>query len=113
MIERANIYWSDLGAPQGSRPAQHRPVLIVQSDGLNASRLSTALAAVITSHTDLALKPGTVFLPSRATGLPRDSVVNVTALVTLDKDELREWVGILPLSLMREVDQGLRLTLDL
>lgn len=113
MIERANIYWSDLGAPQGSRPAKHRPVLVVQSNGFNASRLSTALVAVITSNTSIATKPGNVFLPAGATGLPRDAVVNVTALITLDEDELRGWVGIVPLSLMREIDQGLRLALDL
>ena len=113
MIERAGIYWADLGPAQGSRPAKRRPVLVIQSDGLNASRLATVLAGVITSDTDLAVMPGNTFLPSAATGLPRDSVVDVTSLVTLDKSDLREWAGQVPMSLMREVDQGLRLALDL
>lgn len=103
----------DLGEPAGSRPAKRRPVLVVQSDPYNHSRLATILAAVVTSNTQLAMVPGNVFLPSVATGLPRDSVVNVTALVTLDKDELGSPVGRVPDGLMREVDQGLRRVLGL
>ena len=108
MIERGTIYWADLGAPVGSRPAKRRPVLVIQADGYSASRLSTVIAAVITSNTSLAAMPGNVFLPARVTGLPRDSVVNVTALVTLDKSDLDEQAGVLPESLSDEVDRGLR-----
>lgn len=113
MISRAEIYWADLGAPTGSRPAKRRPVLVVQSDPYNASRLATVLATVITSNTALASLPGNVFLPATATGLPRDSVVNVTAIVTLNKTDLTDRVGNLPPSLMHEVDRGLRRVLDL
>jgi len=113
VISRADIYWADLGTPTGSRPAQQGPALVVQSDPYNASRLATVLAAVITSNTALATMPGNVFLPSAATGLPRDSVVNVTALVTLSKADLTDRVGDVPPSLMREVDRGLRRVLDL
>lgn len=113
MISRAGIYWADLGTPTGSRPAKRRPVLVVQSDPYNASRLATVLAAVITSNTALATMPGNVFLPAVATGLPRESVVNVTALVTLNKADLTDRVGDVPPSLMREVDRGLRRVLDL
>ena len=113
MISRAEIYWADLGPPTGSRPARRRPVLVIQSDPYNASRLATVLAAVITSNTALAAMPGNVFLPATATGLPRDSVVNVTALVTLNKTDLTERVGEVPASLMHEVDRGLRRILDL
>ena len=113
MISRAEIYWADLGAPSGSRPAKRRPVLVVQSDPYNASRLATVLAAVITSNTALATMPGNVFLPATATGLPRESVVNVTALVTLNKADLTDRVGDVPPSLMGEVDRGLRRVLDL
>lgn len=107
-MNRADIYWADLGPPSGSRPAKRRPVLVVQSDPYNASRLATVLAAVITSNTTLATMPGNVFLPATATGLPRDSVVNVTALVTLNKTDLTDRVGDVPPSLMHEVDRGLR-----
>ena len=113
MISRADIYWADLGPPSGSRPAKRRPVLVVQSDPYNASRLATVLAAVITSNTALATMPGNVFLPGTVTGLPRDSVVNVTALVTLNKADLTDRVGDVPPSLMRDVDRGLRRVLDL
>jgi mRNA interferase MazF len=113
VISRADVYWADLGPPSGSRPAKRRPVLVIQSDPYNASRLATALAAVITSNTSLAGMPGNVFLPATATGLPRDSVVNVTAIVTLNKTDLTDRVGNIPPSLMYEVDRGLRRVLNL
>ena len=113
MIERGGIYWADLGAPIGSRPAKRRPVLVISADTYNASRVATVLAAVITSNTDLAGMPGNVFLPAQASGLPRDSVVNVTAVVTLNKNELSEHAGTAPLALLREIDRGLRRVLDL
>lgn len=113
MIQRGSLYWADLGAPRGSRPAKRRPVLIIQSDDFNASRLSTALAVVITSNTALAAMPGNVFLPSTATGLVKDSVVDVTAVVTLDKDDLVELACHLPDYLMDEVERGLRRVLSL
>ena len=81
---------------------------MIQSEPFNASRLSTTVAAVITSNTRLATMPGNVFVPAAAAGLPRDSVVNVTALVTLDKTDLGTQAGHLPASLMDDVDRGLR-----
>lgn len=113
VISRTELYWADLGAPSGSRPAKRRPVLVIQSDPYNASRLATVLTAVITSNTALAAMPGNVFLPAAATGMPRDSVVNVTALVTLNKTDLTDRIGEVPPSLMHEVDRGLRRILDL
>lgn len=113
MIERGAIYWADLGPPIGSRPVKRRPVLVVSADTYNNSRLATILAAVITSKTALATMPGNVFMPASATGLPKDSVVNVTALVTLDKSELTNRVGTAPPSLLDEVGRGLRHILDL
>lgn len=108
MISRGGLYWADLGPPTGSRPAKRRPVLVVQSDPYNASRLATVLAAAVTSNTALAAMPGNVFLPAAATGLPRDSVVNVTALVTLNKADLSDVIGDVPSNIMSEVDRGLR-----
>lgn len=113
MISRADLYWADLGVPTGRRPAKRRPVLVIQSDPYNASRLATVLAAVNTSATALAAMPGNVFLPAVVTGLPRDSVVNVRALVALNQTDLRDRVGRVSLSLMDEVDRGLRRVLDL
>jgi mRNA interferase MazF len=113
VIQRGDIYWVDLGDPAGSRPAKRRPVLVVQSNFYNASRLATVIAVVITSNTSLAALPGNVFLPAISTGLRRDSVANATAVLTLDKAELDEPVGQAPEALMHELDQGLRQVLGL
>lgn len=113
VISRAELYWADLGVPSGSRPAKRRPVLVIQSDPYNASRLATVLAAAITSNTALAAMPGNVFLPAVTTGLPRDSVVNVTALVTLNKADLSERIGAVSPNIVHEVDRGLRRVLGL
>ena len=113
MIERGGIYWADLGAPVGSCPAKRRPVVVISAQTFNQSQLATAVALVITSNTNLATMPGNVFLPAAVTGLPRDSVVNVTAVVTLDKTDLTEQAGLTPLVLLREIDRGLRKALDL
>jgi mRNA interferase MazF len=112
-MHRGEIWWADLGILQGSRPARRRPVLVVQSDPYNASRLATVLAAVITSNTALAAMPGNAFLPASVTGLPQDSVLNVTALVTLDKTDLSELVGPVPAPTMDDIDRGLRQVLGL
>ena len=113
VIRRGGIYWADLGEAAGSRPAKRRPVLVVQADPYNISRLATVVAAVITSNTALAAMPGNVFMPAAATGLPRDSVVNVTALVTLNKTDLAAEAGRAPDGLLHEVDRGLRRILGL
>jgi len=113
VTERGSICRADLGEAHGSKPARRRPVLVIQSDPFNASRLHTTVAAVITSNTALAAVPGNVFLPAAVSGLPKDSVINVTALVTLDKTDLEEPVGYAPASLMEEVDRGLRRILGL
>lgn len=113
MIRRGDIHWADLGDTVSSRPGKRRPVLVVQSVSYNASRLATVVAAVVTSNTGLAAMPGNVFLPAVATGLPRDSVVNVTALVTVGKNELDQPIASVPEHLMTEVDHGLRRVLGL
>jgi mRNA interferase MazF len=113
VTQRGDVCWADLGEPRGSKPAKRRPVLVIQADPYNASRLGATLVAVITSNTSLAAMPGNVFVPAVASGLPKDSVVNVTALATLDKPDLEPAVGQLPASLMHEVDRGLRRVLGL
>jgi len=87
--------------------------LVVSGDEYNRSRLATVLVVVISSNTNLAAMPGNVFLPAGITGLPKDSVVNVTAVVTVNKVDLTERAGTAPLALMREVDRGLGRVLGL
>ena len=113
MISRGEIYWADLGTRRGSAPAKLRPVVIVQSDPYNRSRLATVIAAVVTSNTALADHPGNVFVPAAASGLPKDSVVNVTGIVTLDRSVLGDRAGRLPKRLLAQVDAGLRAVLAL
>lgn len=113
MIERGAIYWAALGERAGSRPAKRRPVLVVSADTYNASRLATVIAVMISSNTSLATMPGNVFLPASASGLPKGSVVNVTAVVTLDKTDLDQYAGRAPSNLIDDVDRGLRASLNL
>jgi mRNA interferase MazF len=114
VIVRGSIVWADLGEPRGNSPAKRRPLVVVQADAFNRSRLATVVAAVVTSNLALAAFPGNTYLPASASGLPRDSVVNATALVTVDKSALEPvGEGALPTYLMAEVDAGLRLVMGL
>ena len=110
---RGEIWWTSLRAPSGSEPAYRRPILIVQADSFNRSKINTVIAAAITSNLRLAQAPGNVRLTKRQSGLKRDSVVNVSQVVTLNKSFLTERVGRVPASKLREVDEGLRLVLGL
>jgi mRNA interferase MazF len=112
-IQRGDIWWADLPEPRRCEPRYRRPVLVVQADSFNRSRIQTAIVAVITTHLELADVPGNVLLPARSTGLPRDSVVNVSQLLTLDRSFLTEHAGTLSPRLQGSVDQGLRLILQL
>jgi mRNA interferase MazF len=113
VIRRGEIWWADLAEPRGSGPGFRRPVVVVQSDELNASRLRTTVVAVLTSNLARAQAAGNVLCPARATGLDRDSVANVSQLATVDKSDLAERVGALPPRLLSALDAGLRLALDL
>jgi mRNA interferase MazF len=113
VITRGDLYWVDLGEPVGSRPAKVRPVLVVSSDLYNDTALNTVIVAAITSNTRLAAMPGNTFLPADSTGLPRDSVANVTALQTVNRSELGEPAGLVAGDLLVQVDRGLRLVLGL
>lgn len=114
MIWRGEIYWADLGDPQGSSPGFRRPVIVVSSDEFNRSRIRTAIVVVLTSNTALAAMPGNVFIPASAAGLTKDSVANITAVATVDKSSLSPTpVGNVPAHLLEELDAGLRLGLGL
>ena len=110
---RGEIWWTSLRAPSGSEPAYRRPILIVQTDSFNRSKINTVIAATITSNLRLAQAPGNVRLTKRQSGLKRDSVVNVSQVVTLNKSFLTQRVGRVPASKLRDVDDGLRLVLGL
>lgn len=113
VIKRGEIFWAHLEDPRGSEPGFHRPVVIVSADSFNRSRIQTVLAAVITSNTGLLEAPGNVSLPSAKAGLSRDSVINVSQVITLDKGYLGEKTGHLSSEIMDRLDAGLRLVLGL
>lgn len=113
VVERGQVWWTDLGEPIGSEPGFRRPVLIVQNDAFNRSRLRTVLAIILTSNLRLVDAPGNVLIPAKAAGLPKDSVANVSQVVTVDRDFLTDFAGRLRGQLLKEVDNGLRLVLAL
>ena len=113
VIRRGDIHWASLREPTGSEPGHRRPVLVVSSDRFNQSRISTVLAVAITSNLRLSDAPGNVELAAEESGLDRDSVVNVSQIVTLDKSALSDWVGTVEPVTMRRIEVGLALALDL
>lgn len=110
---RGEIWWASLPDPIGSEPGYRRPVLIVQDNIFNQSRINTVIVVIITSNIKLSEAPGNVLLPIKATGLPKDSVANVSQVFTIDKTFLVERLGMLPEHLQEEVDDGLRTVLYL
>ncbi len=93
VISQGEIWWADLPAPTGSGRGFRRPVAVVQSDALNQSRISTVVCVPLTSNLKWALAPGNVSLSARVTGLPKDSVANVSQIMPLDKSLLTERAG--------------------
>ena len=96
VIAQGEVCWADLGEPVGSAPGYRRPVVVVQGDALNRSRIATAVCVPLTSNLKWADAPGNVLLKATATGLDRDSVANVSQIVTVDKTILTERVGKIP-----------------
>jgi mRNA interferase MazF len=113
VIERGEIWWADLSDPVGSGPGFRRPVVVMQSDAFNRSRIRTVVAVVVTSNLRLVDAPGNVLLPAKASGLPKDSIANVSQVITLDRDFLSDRAGRIRGSLLNDVESGLRLVLDL
>ena len=104
MIAQGEVWWADLQDPAGSEPGFRRPVVIVQGDSFNRSRLATVVCVALTSNLRWADAPGNVRLPAKVTGLPKDSIANVSQIITLDRASLTERIGVL-------TDQKLELVL--
>lgn len=96
VISQGDVRWAELPPPVGSGPGYRRPVVIVQGDSLNRSRLATAVCVPLTSNLRWADAPGNVLLAARQTGLPKDSVANVSRVVALDRTLLEERAGRIP-----------------
>jgi mRNA interferase MazF len=111
VISQGEIWWADLPAPSGSGPGFRRPVVIVQGDALNQSRIATAICVPLTSNLKWALAPGNVSLSARLTGLPKDSVANVSQIISLHKSLLNERVSKLPRPKLELLFSGIDLVL--
>jgi mRNA interferase MazF len=112
VVSRGQIWWAELPNPTGSEPGFTRPVLIIQADSFNQSRISTIVVMAITSNLRLAKAPGNVSLPKSKSGLAKDSVANVSQISTLDKEDLTEVIGTVDRLTMQQVDEGIKLLLS-
>lgn len=110
-MRRGEIRWASLTAPSGSGSGFRRPILVVQSNEFNDSRIRTVICAVITSNLRLAQAPGNVLLSKKSSGLKKESVANVSQLFSVDRKFLSKAIGRLPAQKLREVDDGIRLAL--
>jgi len=110
-ISQGEIWWADLSEPIGSAPGFRRPVIIVQGDSLNQSRIATAICVPLTSNLEWKNAPGNVDLPKATTRLTKDSVANVSQVVTIDRQSLTERVGKLPESKVRLILAGIDIVL--
>ncbi len=110
---RGEIWWADLPDPVGSGPGFRHPVLVVQDDEFTKSLISTVIVALISSNMNLANARGNVAILPRQSGLSKNSVINVSQLLTIDKSLLLERLEVLPEGKMEQVDTGLRLVLSL
>jgi mRNA interferase MazF len=112
-MRRGEIWWASLPPPKGSGPGYRRPVLVVQTDEFNESPINTVIVVSISSNVRLAAAPGNVLCRKRYTRLPKDSVINVSQVATVDKRFLTDRIATLPGRLLQQVDDGLRLVLSL
>ncbi len=111
VIAQGEIWWAELGQPRGSAPAFRRPVVVVQSDALNRGKIATVICIPLTSNVKWALMPGNVHLPARLTRLAKNSVANVSQIVTVDKSLLTKRVGRLPAAKMELIFSGIDVVL--
>ena len=110
-IAQGDVWWADLTEARGSEPGFRRPVVVVQGDGLNRSRMATVVCVALTGNLKWANAPGNALLPSSLTGLPKESVANVSQLVTLDKTDLTERTGKFPRPKLELVLSGIDVVL--
>ena len=112
VITQGEIYWLDVGEPLGSAPGYRRPFVVIQNDMFNRSPINTVVVCALTSNLQRAKAPGNVPLQVGEAGLPRQSVVNVSQIYTVDKQELTERIGNLSAQRVLEILDGLQLVLQ-
>ena len=110
---RGEIWWADLGIPFGSEPGFKRPVIILQDNLFNKSRIRTIVVASITSNLSLAEAPGNILLEKEESDLPKDGVINVSQISTIDKLRLIEKIGTISRTTEEKVNAGVKLVLGI
>jgi mRNA interferase MazF len=113
MVNRGEIWWAELSEPKKSEPGYKRPLVIIQSNSFNKSNINTTICAVITSNLKLADAPGNIILNPKTSGLPKDSVINISQIITIDKSFLIEKVGELTNKQINRLENSLKLILSL
>ena len=111
-IKQGDIFWVDLGIPKGSEPGYRHPHVVVQNNVYNISKINTVVVCALTSNLRRAAVPGNVLLKEGEANLPKDSVVNISQIITVDKSDLIERIGSLSLSRMKQVIEGVKLLLE-
>jgi len=113
VIRRGELWWAALPEPDGSGPGYRRPILVVQSNDFNESTIRTIVSVPLSSNTKLAVAPGNVLLPRRATGLRKDSVANVSQVFPADRTFFKRRIGAVERGVLGRVEDGLRLVMRL
>lgn len=111
-IKQGDIYWVNLADPKGSEPGYRHPHVIVQNNIFNLSRINTVVVCALTSNLKRAAAPGNVLLKKGEGNLPKDSVVNISQVITVNKSDLEEKVGSLPPAKLKEVIEGVKLLIE-
>ena len=112
-MTRGELWWADLGVPFGSEPGFRRPVIVVQADSFNRSRISTVIVVPLTTNIDLEDAPGNVLLETQESGLAKDSVVVVSQISTFDRRRLIEKVRALSIGSMKSIEKGIKIVLEM
>lgn len=111
-MNKGDIYWANLDSPVENEPGDRSPVLVIQSDLFNASSIPTVTVAVLTTNLALARAPGNVLIRAQESHLPKDSVINISQIMTINRSRLSDYVGEIDTALLFSVDNGIRLLFD-
>jgi mRNA interferase MazF len=111
-MKRGEIYWANLDRPTGNEPGDRRPVIILQSDLFNVSSIPTVLVAILSTNLSLAKAPGNILIKASESGLPKDSVINLSQILTINKSRLSDPICEIDASLQFALDNGVRLIFD-
>jgi mRNA interferase MazF len=112
VIKRGDIYWVNFGTPEGSAPGYRRPAIILQSNTFNQTQIQTTICGILTSNLNLLEAPGNILIEAKVSGLPKDSVLNLSQIYTVDKSDLEEKVASLPERYLPRIDASIRMVMD-